>query len=64
MAQLCHDRRATSASALASTCGRGPWTGWSDDEVAEVAAAAAALGGTVTEHYVTALLICRPTRTG
>jgi hypothetical protein len=32
--------------------------------VAEVAAAAAPLGGTVTEHYVTALFVCRPTTTG
>jgi SAM-dependent methyltransferase len=42
----------------------GTFSGWSDDDVAEVASAAAALGGTVTEHYVTALFVCRPTTTG
>jgi SAM-dependent methyltransferase len=37
------------------------FTGWSEDEVDEASAFVNSLGGIVTEHYVTALYVCRPT---
>lgn len=37
------------------------FTGWSDHEVDEASSFVGALGGVVTEHYVTALYVCQPT---
>lgn len=38
------------------------FTGWSDDEVDEASSFVDALGGVVTEHYVTVLYVCQSTQ--